>query len=125
MTAQHIQEKYFRRGFEEVYAETSNHYLTLMPGEIDRAERNPKHKMALVFRWYFIHTMNLALTGNLDQRVDFQVHCGPSLGAFNQWVKGTELEDWRRRHPDQIGAKLMQETADHLHHRFQAFHASR
>jgi trans-AT polyketide synthase/acyltransferase/oxidoreductase domain-containing protein len=61
-TAKHIQEKYFRRSFEEVYAETRNHYLTIMPGEIDKADRSPKHKMALVFRWYFIHTMNLALT---------------------------------------------------------------
>jgi trans-AT polyketide synthase/acyltransferase/oxidoreductase domain-containing protein len=122
-TAKHIQEKYFRRSFEEVYEETRNHYFTTMPGEIEKAERNPKQKMALVFRWYFIHSMNLALTGNLDQRVDFQVHCGPSLGAFNQWVKGTELEDWRQRHPDQIGEKLMQETADHLNRRFQAFHS--
>jgi trans-AT polyketide synthase/acyltransferase/oxidoreductase domain-containing protein len=121
-TAQHIQDKYFKRSFEEVYADTRNHYLTSLPGDIDKAERNPKHKMALVFRWYFIHSMRLALTGNLDQRVDFQVQCGPSLGAFNQWVKGTELEDWRQRHPDQIGAKLMQETADYLQHRFQAFH---
>ena len=88
-TAKHIQEKYFRRSFEEVYADTRNHYLTIMPGEIDKAERNPKHKMALVFRSYFIHTMKLALAGNVDRRVDFQVHCGPSLGAFNQWVKGT------------------------------------
>ena len=122
-TAKHIQEKYFRRSFEEVYADTRNHYLTIMPGEIDKAERNPKHKMALVFRSYFIHTINLALAGNVDRRVDFQVHCGPSLGAFNQWVKGTELEDWRRRHPDQIGEMLMQETADHLNRRFQAFHS--
>jgi len=122
-TAKHIQEKYFRRSFEEVYDETRNRYLTIMPGEIDKADRNPKHKMALVFRWYFIHSMNLALSGNLDQRVDFQVHCGPSQGAFNQWVKGTELEDWRRRHPDQIGEKLMHETADYLNRRFQAFHA--
>jgi trans-AT polyketide synthase/acyltransferase/oxidoreductase domain-containing protein len=122
-TAKHIQDKYFRRSFEEVYAETRNHYLPIIPEEIDKAERNAKYKMALVFRWYFIHTMRLALTGNLEQRVDFQVHCGPALGAFNQWVKGTALADWRQRHVDQIGEKLMQETADHLHHRFQAFHA--
>ena len=81
-TAKHIQEKYFRRSFEEVYADTRNHYLTMMPGEIDKAERNPKHKMALVFRSYFIQTMNLALAGNVDRRVDFQVHCGPSLGRL-------------------------------------------
>lgn len=122
-TAKHIQEKYFRRSFEEVYAETRDHYLKSVPGEIERADRNPKHKMALVFRWYFIHTMNLALAGNLERRVDFQVHCGPALGAFNQWVKGTALEDWRRRHADQIGEKLMQEAADHLNRRFDIFHA--
>jgi len=122
-TAKHIQDKYFRRSFEEVYADTRNHYLTAMPGEIDKADRNPKHKMALVFRWYFIHTMNLALQGKQDRRVDFQVHCGPSLGAFNQWVKGTALEDWRRRHADQIGEQLIQETAALLNQRFQAFHA--
>jgi trans-AT polyketide synthase/acyltransferase/oxidoreductase domain-containing protein len=122
-TAKHIQEKYFRRSFEEVYAETSDHYLSIMPLEIDKAERSPKHKMALVFRWYFIHTMHLALNGELERRVDFQVHCGPALGAFNQWVKGTELEDWRRRHPEDIGEHLMQATADLLNRRFQAFQA--
>ncbi|PYV42946.1 MAG: hypothetical protein DMG06_12350 [Acidobacteria bacterium] len=36
---------------------------------------------------------------------------GPALGAFNQWVKGTELESWRPRHVDQIAEKLMKETA--------------
>jgi trans-AT polyketide synthase, acyltransferase and oxidoreductase domains len=117
-TAKHIQDKYFRRSFEEVYAETSQHYLALMPAEIDKAERNPKYKMALVFRWYFVHSMRLALTGDLGQRVDFQVHCGPSLGAFNQWVKGTALEDWRQRHADQLGEKLMQETAEHFNRCF-------
>jgi hypothetical protein len=33
-------------------------------------------------------------------------------------VKGIELEDWRRRHPDQLSEMLMQETV-----RFQVFYA--
>jgi trans-AT polyketide synthase/acyltransferase/oxidoreductase domain-containing protein len=42
------------------------------------------------------------------------------LGAFNQWVKGTELEDWHNRHVAEIGEKLMQETAALLNRRFAA-----
>ena len=73
--------------------------------------------MALVFRWYLIHSMRLALDGQVDKRVDFQVHCGPAMGAFNQWVKGTPLEPWTARHVDEIGIKLMEETATLLNQR--------
>jgi trans-AT polyketide synthase, acyltransferase and oxidoreductase domains len=51
--------------------------------------------------------------------VDFQVHCGPALGAFNQWVAGTELQSWRGRHVDQIAERLMAAAADHLSHAVQ------
>jgi trans-AT polyketide synthase/acyltransferase/oxidoreductase domain-containing protein len=74
--------------------------------------------MALIFKWYFGYTTSLALEGNIEHKVDFQVHCGPSLGAFNQWVKGTAWENWRNRHVDEIAEKLMQETVDVLNQRF-------
>ena len=88
-------------------------YLTAqnMQQEIRKAEENPKHKMALVFRWYFARSIKLALSGDPDCQVDYQVHTGPALGVFNQWVKGTELEDWRNRHVDRIAMKLLTETA--------------
>ena len=70
--------------------------------------------MALVFRWYFGYSSRLALTGEQSDRVNYQVHTGPALGAFNQWVKGTPLEPWNRRHADEIGLKLLGETADYL-----------
>lgn len=76
--------------------------------------------MALIFKWYLGHTTNLALEGNIDHKVDFQVYCGPALGAFNQWVKGTTWENWRNRHVDEIAEQLMKETADLLGHRFQS-----
>lgn len=116
-TSKQIQERYFKRSFEEVYGEVKSY---TSDQEIEDAERNPKHKMALVFRWYFGHSARLALTGSEDFKVDYQVHCGPALGAFNQWVKGTELEDWRNRHVDEIGKKLMTETAELLNHRIKS-----
>ena len=117
-TQRQIQDKYFKRSFDDVWAETKAYYQRTLPAEVEMAERNPKHKMALIFRWYFVHSTRLAMTGSDEQRVDYQVHCGPALGAFNQWVKGTALEDWHNRHVAEIGEKLMQETAALLNRRF-------
>lgn len=109
-----IQEKYFKRSFEVVYDEVKRYYPQQ---EIDKAEQNPKYKMALIFKWYFGYSARLALSGTPDQQVDYQIHCGPALGAFNQWVKGTSLENWRNRHVDEIALKLMEDTAELLNHR--------
>lgn len=116
-----IQDKYFKRSFDDVFQETKGYYIQEFPEEIEKAERSPKVMMALIFRWYFVHSMRLALEGNSEQRVDYQVHTGPALGAFNQWVQGTSLEDWRNRHVDVIGEHLMQASADYMNRRLQLF----
>ena len=111
--------------FDEVWRETVQYFEGKGErDEISRAERNPKHKMALVFRWYFGYSMRLAFEGDLANRVDFQVHTGPALGAFNQSVAGTRLEDWRNRHVDAIGITLMEQTAAFLSRRFHELVAS-
>lgn len=115
-----IQEKYFKKSFEEVFQECKTYFNNLGTNEIEKAEKNPKMKMALIFRWYFMYATMLAINGSEENKVDYQVHCGPALGAFNQWVKGTELENWRNRHVDEIGIKLMNETAIILNKRFRS-----
>lgn len=119
-TKMQIQEKYFKRSFEKVYEDVKAYYPAQ---EIERAERNPKYKMALIFKWYFGYSSRLALSGNEESKVDYQIHCGPALGAFNQWVKGTDLENWKNRHVDEIGKKLMAETAELLNQRIKAIYA--
>lgn len=112
-----IQDKYFRRSFDEILADLR---ASTPPEEMERAERMPKHRMAMVFRRYFRDSSRWAITGDLDHRVDFQIHCGPALGAFNQWVAGTELQSWRSRHVDTIAERLLEETAALLNRRFAA-----
>ncbi len=112
-----IEERYFGRSFEDVFADVAQVYG---PAEIERAERSPKHRMSLVFKRYYRDTTQWALTGEMSRKVDFQIHCGPALGAFNQWVAGTELESWRNRHADTIGLQLLGETADLLNRRLSA-----
>ncbi|MCX8131563.1 MAG: ACP S-malonyltransferase [Clostridia bacterium] len=116
-TKKELEERYFKRSIDEVYEKVKARYSA---EEIEKAERNPKHKMAMIFRWYFAYTNLLALNGDQSSRIDYQIHCGPSLGAFNQWVKGTNLESWKNRHVDEIGKMLMTEAAKYLNERFKA-----
>lgn len=114
-TKRQLEERFFQRPLMAVWDEVRNR---LPPEEIERAERLPKHKMALVFRRYFKNASRWALDGDTAHKVDFQIHCGPALGAFNQWVAGTKLESWRNRHVDDIALKLLDATASVLNDRF-------
>lgn len=120
-TRKQVEDKYFGRSFEDVWGETRAFYLANNPRKIEEAEKNPKRKMALVFKWYFAHSSRLALEGSNQQRVDYQVHCGPALGAFNRWVKGTNLELWRNRHVADIAERIMTATAQLVTNRVAAW----
>jgi len=109
-----VQEKYFRQSFAEVWSETRRYYEKSHPQLIEAAERNPKQKMAMIFKWYFAFSNRMAMQGRDDRRGDFQIQCGPALGAFNQWVKGSPLESWRNRHVAAIGEAIMTGAAQVL-----------
>ena len=53
--------------------------------------------MALVFRSYLGQSSNWANTGEPSRKIDYQIWCGPAIGAFNQWVKGSFLESSQYR----------------------------
>ena len=110
-TRSHLEERYFKCGLDRVWEEVRDELHCDAPDEIEEASRNPKYKMALIFRRYFTLAMRWALEGRKDRKVDFLIYCGPALGAFNRWAKGTELESWRSRHVEEIAERLMNETA--------------
>lgn len=114
-TRRQIEERFLRQSFEDVYGDIRQSYP---PSDIERAERLPKHRMALVFKRYFKDASRFALNGLLERKVDFQIHCGPALGAFNQWMDGSDLASWRNRHVDAIALRLLDETAALLNGRF-------
>ena len=122
-TRRQLEQKYFSKTFEEIWEETCSFFRD-RPDEIEKAIRNPKYKLGLVLRWYFHYSTQLAIDGDEHHKVNFQVHCGPALGAFNQWVKNTELKDWRNRHVDDIARRIMSGTAEVLNLRFSQFGAT-
>jgi len=48
--------------------------------------------MALVFRWYLGNSSRWANEGEASRQADYQVWCGPAMGAFNEWARGSFLE---------------------------------
>lgn len=122
-TRRQLEKNYFTKPIAEVWTETqAYHRAKGNEQEIQKASSNPKHKMAMVFKWYFAFTGRAALEGDLSNKVNFQIHTGPALGAFNQWVKGTPLENWKNRRVDSIAVKLMDETAQYLENALNKIH---
>ena len=87
-----LERDFFRRRCEEEWLQTKEFFLKRDPRQIPLAEKNPKHKMALVFRSYLGQSSNWANCGDPTRKIDYQVWCGPSMGAFNEWATGSFLE---------------------------------
>lgn len=92
-----IEKNIFRAPLDEVWAGTKAYWAERDPREVERAEKDPRHKMALTFRWYLGMTSRWARMGEADRKRDFQIWCGPSMGLFNDWVAGTWLEPLQAR----------------------------
>jgi trans-AT polyketide synthase/acyltransferase/oxidoreductase domain-containing protein len=117
-TKTQLQEKYFKQSFHDAYKEVETYYARK---NIQMAEATSKQKMAYLFRWYFGFSIRAALHGDEKNKVDFQVNCGPALGAFNQWAKHTAVASWRNRHVDAIGEMIMNGAAGILDTRLAHF----
>jgi len=87
-----IEKRLFHCDIETVWGYVKEYFTHVDPGRLAKAEKNNKLKMALVFRWYLGNSSRWAVTGDMDRRMDMQIWCGKSMGAFNQWVRGTDLE---------------------------------
>lgn len=87
-----LEKTFFRAGFDEIWNETHAYFTRRDPTMLARAERDPKVRMSLVFRWYLGLSSRWANNGEPSRAMDYQVWCGPAMGAFNEWVRGSYLE---------------------------------
>ena len=97
----------FRAPLETVWAQTREFFLRRDPAQVERAGRDPAHRMALVFRWYLGLSSRWANAGEPDRQLDYQVWCGPSMGAFNEWAGGSFLEAPGERRVAAVARNLM------------------
>ncbi len=102
-----LENSIFRQSIEETWAQTRTYFQRRDPQQIAKAENDPKHKMALVFRWYLGQSSRWANQGLSERKVDFQIWCGPAMGAFNEWTKGSYLERPENRRVATVAQNLL------------------
>jgi PfaD family protein len=106
-----LEQQIFRRPLTRVWQDTVDYFERRDPEQLARAADNPKRRMALIFRWYLGMGSRWAKTGDPDREPDYQVWCGPAMGAFNAWTSGTYLEQPGNRRVADVALHLMHGAA--------------
>jgi PfaD family protein len=109
--SQKLESTIFKMSLNDVWKECVKFFTSRDPGQIERAEKSPKAKMALVFRWYLGLSSRWSSIGEPGREMDYQVWCGPAMGSFNDWVKGTYLEQPENRRVADVSMQILQGAA--------------
>ncbi|WP_322633246.1 PfaD family polyunsaturated fatty acid/polyketide biosynthesis protein [Glycomyces albidus] len=101
----------FRGGLDRAWDDTAAYLREREPADLARADADPRHRMALLFRSYLGSSSRWATSGSGDRVEDYQIWCGPAMGAFNLWVRGTALEPVEHRGAADIAGHLLRGAA--------------
>ena len=102
-----LEKTILRAPITAVWSETEAFFQERDPEQVVRASNDPKHKMALLFRWYLGQSSRWANRGETNRKVDYQIWCGPAMGAFNEWARGTFLESPEERHVAVVAMNIL------------------
>ncbi len=97
----------FRCSLADEWQNTRRFFENRDPRQIERADADARHKMALIFRSYLGRASRWAMAGDPERTIDYQIWCGPSMGAFNEWVRGSFLETPENRDVVTVAMNLM------------------
>ena len=102
-----LEKSVFRGDLDAAWEQCAAFWRGRDPERLARAEADPKDRMALLFRSYLGQASRWANAGVADRRLDFQIWCGPSMGAFNDWAQGSPLERWQDRDVVTVSRNLL------------------
>jgi len=106
-----LEKSFFKAPVDTVWSQCRDFFAARDPAQLERAAKEPKHKMALVFRWYLGQSSHWANAGDPARTIDYQIWCGPSMGAFNGWVKGSFLEEPEHRRVVTVAMNILHGAA--------------
>ncbi|MBN1958177.1 MAG: PfaD family polyunsaturated fatty acid/polyketide biosynthesis protein [Desulfuromonadales bacterium] len=102
-----LEKTFFRAPLTAIWDQTKEYFSVRDPRQVEKAEADPKYKLALVFRWYLGQSPDWANRGEESRKIDYQIWCGPAMGAFNEWAKGSFLEQPQRRDVATVAYNLL------------------
>lgn len=104
---QMLERNYFKKRIDAEWEQTEAFFQNRDPSQLSKAASDPHHKMALLFRSYLGQSSLWAKNGVPDRVIDYQVWCGPAIGAFNEWVRGSFLEKPENRRIATVSMNLL------------------
>ncbi len=108
---QMLEKTIFQDSLDNIWAGTAEFFKQRDPSQLEKAAADPHHKMALVFRWYLGLSPRWAVAGEENRKVDYQIWCGPAMGAFNEWAKGSFFEKPENRKVVDVAMNLLYGSA--------------
>jgi PfaD family protein len=106
-----LERRVFQRPLTDIWQDTVRYFEARDRDQITRAENDPKRRMALIFRWYLGLSSGWGISGDPNRTSDYQIWCGPAMGAFNDWAAGTHLAHLPNRHVADIATHLIRGAA--------------
>ena len=106
-----MEKQIFRKPLETVWQDTTVYLSQRNPDKLAKAQKNPKLKMALIFRWYLGLSSRWSNSGEKGREMDYQIWCGPAMGAFNDWVRGSYLAETQNRRVVDVALHILTGTA--------------
>ncbi|CAH9049691.1 Glutamate-1-semialdehyde 2,1-aminomutase [Pseudoalteromonas sp. CIP111854] len=105
---QQLEKQMFHKPLMQIWDDTKAFFASRNLQRIaDSAEKDPKRKMALVFQWYLGQSSKWAITGDAQRRIDYQIWCGPAMGANNDWLQESHLQDAPKRTVEGVANYLL------------------
>jgi trans-AT polyketide synthase, acyltransferase and oxidoreductase domains len=102
-----LEKQVFRKSLAEVWEGTAAYLSQRNPEKLAKAVNNPKLKMAVIFRWYLGLSSRWSNSGEKGREVDYQIWCGPAMGGFNDWVRGSYLFEPKNRRVVDVAHHIM------------------
>ncbi|HMN61010.1 MAG TPA: PfaD family polyunsaturated fatty acid/polyketide biosynthesis protein [Anaerolinea sp.] len=101
----------FKRKYDDIWADTVKFFTERDPRQLERAANDLHQQMALVFRWYLGLSSRWSNSGEKGREMDYQIWCGPAMGSFNDWTRGTYLEAPENRRVVDVALQILTGTA--------------
>ena len=103
-----LENSFFKEPLNLAWERTESYWSQRDIREVHRATSDRKHQMALLFRSYLGQSSKWAIQGDSTRRLDYQIWCGPAMGACNDWLKGSFLEEHSSRSAPQVALNIME-----------------
>ena len=108
---QQVEKTIFRTSMHDIWNGTKEFFNQRDPRQVAKAEADPKHKLALVCRWYLGLSSQWANRGVDERAVDYQIWAGPALGAFNAWTANSHLDEPKKRTLADVALNILRGAA--------------